>query len=69
MALTCLLDPRFKKLAFGTDSNAANAQQRFLDELTYLINSTLGTSELVITQPQQLEQVTTSNETIDLGSF
>lgn len=55
VAIACLLDPRFKKLCFGTDSNATNAQQRCLEELTYLRNSTPG---LVITQPQQLEQVT-----------
>lgn len=58
VAIACLLDPRFKKLAFGTDSNAANAQQRCIEELTHIRNSTAQTNEVVVTQTQQLEQVT-----------
>lgn len=51
VAKATFLDPRFKKIEFGSEENANNTQKWISDELTYLItkkNSSLSltTSEL-----------------------
>lgn len=55
VAIACLLDPRFKKLAFDLESNATNAQQLCLEELAFLRNSTSEASQPAVTQELELE--------------
>ncbi|CAH0562816.1 unnamed protein product [Brassicogethes aeneus] len=66
VAKACFLDPRFKKVGFGTENNADNAQKWVTEELKQLIASRNADNEPVemYAEPQTLGNTSNSEDDI-----